>query len=105
MRTLRLLAPALVLLLATGCGTWGEDDDWPGQHRESFVITTGNPAGIYAVYGEELGNSIQERAGIEVEVLASGGSIENLHNLTRGRADLAFTAADAAADAVAGTRS
>jgi uncharacterized protein len=103
MRAPNLLALVLILLmLATGCTPWSAGEDWPGQQDESFVITTGNPAGIYAVYGEELGASIRDRAGVEVEVLASGGSIENLHNLITGRADLAFVAADAAADAAAG---
>lgn len=97
------LATALaVFLLVAGCSTWSEDDPWDGDHPDSLTITTGNPSGIYAAYGDELGSLMAEHSGMDVEILNSGGSLENLERLASGEADLAFSAADAAADAAEG---
>jgi uncharacterized protein len=97
----RLLAALLVAALVTACGTSGEVD-WPEDQRDTFVISTGNSTGVYAAYGERLGEVIEERTGVSVEVVPSGGSIDNLQHLAAGKADLAFSAVDAAADATAG---
>ncbi|WP_203337755.1 TAXI family TRAP transporter solute-binding subunit [Nocardioides limicola] len=98
---IRLLAGAMAVALLTSC-TGVVGDAWPEDGPDSLAISTGNPSGIYAIYGQELGAVIERRAGVSVTVLPSAGSIENLENLASGRADLAFSAADAAIDAVAG---
>jgi TRAP transporter TAXI family solute receptor len=94
-----VLAVLLTQLLASCSNT---ADPWQDVPQESFVISTGNPTGVYAEYGARLAEVIGQRSDVDVEVLASGGSVENLRNLADGRADLAFSAADAAADAAEG---
>lgn len=69
---------------------------------EALVISGGGTTGIYYSYGAELATVLSGRLGMASSVLETGGSIENLHNLTDGTAQLAFSAADAASDAVAG---
>lgn len=97
----RLLVASVVAVLLAGCG--GSDEaEWPEGERDTFVISTGNPSGVYSSYGAELGEIVERRTGVSVEVVSSGGSIDNLQNLAEGRADIAFSAVDAAADAAAG---
>lgn len=98
----KLATAFVVLLIVAGCGAWGAEDPWDGHHQDDLTITTGNPSGIYASYGEELGRLMAEHSGIDIEILNSGGSLENLERLASGEADLAFSAADAAADAAEG---
>ncbi len=101
--TLRRLvgAVALALTVALLAACTDEDTSWPAE-QDTIVIATGNPAGVYAGYGEQIGRAIERRTGAEVRVLPSGGSIDNLQHLAAGEADLAFSAVDAAADAAAG---
>jgi TRAP transporter TAXI family solute receptor len=49
-----------------------------------------------------VGDVLTQRHDVNVEVIESGGSVENLHRLADGSAQVAFSAADAVADAVAG---
>lgn len=93
MRT-RVVAVACAVLLL-GC-TGGADIDGP------VTVSGGGTTGIYFSYGGELANVIGDRFDIEADVLETGGSIENLHNLGEGKVHLAFSAADAAGDAAAG---
>jgi TRAP transporter TAXI family solute receptor len=69
---------------------------------EPVVIAGGGTTGIYYSYGGELAAALSSRFDVDAEALETGGSIENLQLLTAGTAQVAFSAADAAADAVAG---
>ncbi|WP_277207212.1 TAXI family TRAP transporter solute-binding subunit [Isoptericola croceus] len=101
----RLVAAVLSVLLPAallaGC-LGGESDPWDGQRPETLTIATGGTSGIYHGYGRALADVLSSRYGIEVEVLTTGGSVDNLHLLADGTADVAFSAADAVADAVDG---
>jgi TRAP transporter TAXI family solute receptor len=90
-----LVAAALV-----GC----TDDDhlWADGLPDELTIATGGTTGIYHGYGEALAEVLEGRYGIDVTVLETGGSVENLHLVDDGVADLAFTAADALEDAAVG---
>jgi TRAP transporter TAXI family solute receptor len=54
-----------------------------------IVLITGDPAGGFAVLGHAYKDRL-ERLGLQVELVESRGSIENLQHLQRGEADLAF---------------
>jgi hypothetical protein len=86
-----------------GClGGDGGRDDFSAAGLDSVVISGGGMTGIYFSYGGELGEVLAERYGVAAKVLETGGSIDNLRNLADGTAQLAFSTADAAADATAG---
>lgn len=103
-RPVRALAVATAAVVAmAGClGGDGGRDDFSAAGLDSVVISGGGMTGIYFSYGGELGEVLAERYGVEVKVLETGGSIDNLRNLADGTAQLAFSTADAAADATAG---
>jgi uncharacterized protein len=66
-------------------------------------IATGNKGGVYLPYGEDIAATIRERLPmLRVEVVQTQGSVENLWMVAGGTADVAFSLADASADAVRG---
>ncbi len=89
---------ALVVARVVG-GSGG--DPWEGARPDSLVVTTGGPSGIYHGYGDAVGDVLSQQD-VPVEILDSGGSVENLQRLADGTAQVGFSAADAVADAVAG---
>ncbi|MFC7404478.1 TAXI family TRAP transporter solute-binding subunit [Georgenia alba] len=97
----RRIVVALLALAAVapilGCDR-GENEELP----DPLVISAGSPSGIYHGYGERLGDEMASALDLEVEVLPTDGSVDNLQDLADGRADIAFSTVDAAADAVAG---
>lgn len=97
MRATRLALLSIMLVGVAGCA-----DDHPADWDEHVVISGGGMAGIYYGYGAELATAMSERLGVTAEVTETGGSIENLHDLAAGTSMVGFSAADAAADAVAG---
>ena len=88
-----LLVPVLLL---TGCGVFGGGDA-EGPHE----IAGGFPSGIYYGYGQELATAMGE-GGVEITVVETDGSVENLRRVGGGESLLGFAQADTAADAVAG---
>ncbi|WP_278236098.1 TAXI family TRAP transporter solute-binding subunit [Isoptericola sp. AK164] len=102
-RTIGAVTAAL-LALGTLAGCFGgEDSSWSGRLPDRLTIATGGTTGIYHGYGQALADVLAEQHGVEAEVLSTGGSVENLALLADGEAQLAFSAADAVADAVHGT--
>ena len=71
--------------------------------QQTVRLGTGPQGGVYRAYGTALGAAWQRRiTGLDVEVLTTAASVENLQMLGRGQLDLAFAQADVAADAAAG---
>ena len=74
-----------------------------GAPRGRIVIAAGGTTGVYYGYAKALASALEARdPGLRVDVLATSGSMENLRLVADGRATLAFTAADAAAEAALG---
>ncbi|MCW2904503.1 MAG: hypothetical protein JWO67_6768 [Streptosporangiaceae bacterium] len=94
--TALLLATALTAVTLTGCGNGGT----------RLSIATGGTTGVYYVYGGGLAKVISsDLKGVEASASATSASVDNLKLITSGRADIAFTLADTAADAVQGRES
>ncbi len=94
------LALALGLLLLAACGQGPVVDDPPGD----LVIAAGEPSGVYYRYGEGLARALSaDLAQTAVRARVTSGSVDNVVLLSRREAALAFSLADTAAEAVAGT--
>jgi TRAP transporter TAXI family solute receptor len=92
-------APLAVVGLA-GCG----DDDWATLPRTRLVLATGNRGGVFDRYGEALARVLTDRlTGVTVTTVRTDASVENARLVADGQADLGFSLADTAADAVRGT--
>jgi len=95
---MRVLLIGLVALALSGCVGHGA-----GAPRGRIVIAAGGTTGVYYGYAKALASALEARdPGLRVDVLATSGSMENLRLVADGRATLAFTAADAAAEAALG---
>jgi len=93
-----VLAGALTLALVACGGT--ASVPYP---RGPVEIATGGTQGVYYGYGQALADALgAELDGVDARVLATAGSVENLRRVAEGSSTVGFTAADAAADAVAG---
>lgn len=93
------LVPLGVVGLA-GCG----GDDWAALPRTRLVLATGNRGGVFDRYGEALARVLTDRlTGVTVTTLRTDASVENARLVADGEADLGFSLADTAADAVRGT--
>jgi TRAP transporter TAXI family solute receptor len=91
------------VLAAAGCfGGGGGQAVWSAAGLDSVTISGGGTTGIYYSYGGEFGTVLSDRYDLAADVLETAGSVENLENLAEGTAQVAFSAADAAADAAAG---
>ncbi|MEN5073826.1 TAXI family TRAP transporter solute-binding subunit [Isoptericola cucumis] len=95
-----VLAVVAVLVVVRSVNDRG-GDPWEGARPDSLVVTTGGTSGIYHGYGVAVGDVLSQEQ-VPVDVLDSGGSVENLQRVADGTAQLGFSAADAVADAVAG---
>lgn len=83
---MKLYPTAIFAALATACVPAAADP---------VTITTGVAGGTYHnQLGNNLGNILAEQ-GIEVELVTSAGSIENLERIADGDADIGFSQADA----------
>lgn len=96
------LAPLGLAGLAglTGCG----GDDWAVLPRTRLVLATGNRGGVFDRYGEALARVLTDRlTGVTVTTVRTDASVENARLVADREADLGFSLADTAADAVRGT--
>lgn len=73
-------------LLAAGVSLWLAGPPPP----KKIILATGVPGGAYDSYGQQYKAQL-EKMGLGVELVNSHGAIENLHLLTTGKADVAFT--------------
>ncbi len=90
------LAGACVAVGAAGCGS--------PFAQTRLRIATGGTLGVYYALGEALADAWQSTLGLATRpaVVSTAGSVANLALLSSGSVDVAFCAADAAADAAAG---
>ena len=64
-------------------------------------IAAGNTGGVYYVYGGAIARAVSAHLPrVEMTAEVTGGSVDNLHFLARGTADLGFALADTVADAL-----
>jgi TRAP transporter TAXI family solute receptor len=91
-----------VLAVACGAGLLGCGGPEPAQLDRDLVVSTGNPGGVYDVYGAALAQGLTARQARTVSARHSDGSVQNVRRVASGTADEAFTLADVAASAVAG---
>ncbi|MFE2099390.1 TAXI family TRAP transporter solute-binding subunit [Streptomyces sp. NPDC059468] len=62
----------------------------------TIVFSTGTPRGVYQEYGERLRNELaRDMPGLQVKLLNSAGSQENVERVATGKADFTIAAADA----------
>jgi TRAP transporter TAXI family solute receptor len=62
----------------------------------TIVFSTGTPRGVYQAYGERLRTELaKDMPGLEVKLLNSAGSQENVQRVATGQADFTIAAADA----------
>lgn len=70
--------------------------------QKPISIVTGTTGGVYFPLGGGLAQILQKHLGINANVEATAGSVENLFRLGKNQAEIAFTQTDAAWDAVHG---
>jgi TRAP transporter TAXI family solute receptor len=76
------------------------------QQGTRLSIATGGTTGVYYVYGGGYAKIVTSSLeGVEATASATSASVDNIKLVTAGRADVAFTLADTAADAVQGRES
>ena len=89
-----------VLLLPAGCAQGSDVDDPPTD----LVVAAGERSGVYYRYGEGLSQALsRDLPATTVRARVTSGSVDNVVLLDRREAALAFSLADTAAEAVAGT--
>lgn len=84
--TMALWLPALILCVLATMFVAKYVEAPPPTH---VVLATGSPGGAYASVGQRYAQALGKR-GIRVSLRPSDGSLENLHLLSTGEADLAF---------------
>jgi TRAP transporter TAXI family solute receptor len=105
-RPRRLIVAVLgVLALAAALPAYWISSRAAGSPSGQLRITSGATKGVYNSFATELANHLQAHDhSLRVSVQASTGSVENLTRIAAGVSDCGFTAGDAAALAIAGTR-
>ncbi|HEV2551562.1 MAG TPA: TAXI family TRAP transporter solute-binding subunit [Stellaceae bacterium] len=81
-----VVAPAVVLTTAAFAVAYHFVQPAPPGH---FVMATGAADGVYSYYGR-IYRDLMAREGIEVTLVETAGSIDNIDLLNRGKADVAF---------------
>lgn len=93
----RLLAAAVLAMTACTGGSSAE------RTPPAITIAAGEPSGVYLRYGEGLAAALSaDLPGTDVRVATTSGSVDNIERLVDGRAQIAFSLADTAAEAVPG---
>ena len=66
-----------------------------------YTLASGGPQGVYFPLAQSIA-AVAHKAGVEIRVLPSEGSKQNIAWLAEGRTDLALTQSDVASDAYGG---
>ena len=91
-----ILAAIMVVTLLAACGA---------KSATKMTMGTGGTAGTYYAFGGVLGQYIQNKAGIEVNVVSTDGSKANIESIDSGDYQLGTVQSDVMAYAWAGSRS
>jgi uncharacterized protein len=97
-------AAALLAIVLAACSRPGPGaSPGPGATERRLSIATGGTGGVYYVYGGALARVLsREVPGLEVTAEVTAASVENLHFVSDGSADLGFSLGDTAHDAAQG---
>ena len=111
-RSVRFLAPLLTLLLvtsacsapraATTASPAPSASATPNFEGRTLNIVTGGTGGVYIVYGAGLADVLSKKMKIAASAQQTTASVDNMKFIGQGKADLAFTLADTAYDAIKG---
>src|SRR5437870_4976370 len=109
----RILAPFLAtLLVAAACNAPRATSSatpvatgTPSFTGKTLNIVTGGTGAVYIVYGAGLAELLNKRLGTAASAQSTTASVDNMKLIRDGKADLAFTLADTAFDAVNGSGS
>ncbi|WP_113703567.1 TAXI family TRAP transporter solute-binding subunit [Nonomuraea lactucae] len=100
-RITTVLAAAVLAFGAAACGGGSG-----GGQGNRLSIATGGTTGVYYVYGGGLAKQLSASIpNTKATATVTSASVENIKLLASGKADIAFSQLDAAADAVNGTGS
>jgi TRAP transporter TAXI family solute receptor len=96
-------ALALLLSAAAFAACTGRSDRPSGAAQRRISIATGGTGGVYFILGGALARILsRDVPGLEATAEVTSASVENLHFVAQGSADVAFTLVDTAFDAVKG---
>jgi TRAP transporter TAXI family solute receptor len=96
---LGMAAAAAAAAVTPGCSRGRSDEPAPAGPAK---LATGNPGGVYQIYGDGLAKLVTEATGVQMSTIGTEGSVANLRMLARGTADIGFSLADSALDAYEG---
>src|SRR5438105_12328332 len=109
----RSVAPLVIaLLVATACNApraasspTPSATGTPSFTGKTLNIVTGGTGAVYIVYGAGLADVLNKRLGTAASAQSTTASVDNMKLIRDGKADVAFTLADTAFDAVNGSGS
>jgi TRAP transporter TAXI family solute receptor len=84
---------------STGASAGAKAPDFTGK---TLNIVTGGTGGVYIVYGAGLADMLTKRMKVSASAQTTPASVDNMKLIRDGKADLAFTLADTAYDAING---
>src|SRR5256884_9872351 len=107
---IRVVAPLVAaLLVAVACSTpraastpTRSATGTPSFAGKTLNIVTGGTGAVYIVYGAGLADVLNKRLGTAASAQSTTASVDNMKLIRDGKADVAFTLADTAYDAVNG---
>src|SRR5207245_23637 len=111
MKSSRILSVAMAALLvgaacqaprATSGGTTPPASAGPDFTGKTLNIATGGTGGVYIVYGAGLADMLSKKMKVAASPQTTPASVDNMKLIRDGKADLAFTLADTAFDAING---
>lgn len=111
-RVARILAPFVAAALVIACNAPRQSSESPSAspgasaspsfEGRSLNIVTGGTGGVYIVLGAGLADVLSKKMKISASAQQTTASVDNMKFIGQGKADIAFTLADTAFDAVKG---
>ena len=111
-RVARFLAPFVVAaMVAVACNAPRQSTTETGSPApsatpnfagQSVNVVTGGPGGVYIIYGAGLADLLTKQLKVNASAESTAASVANMQLIRDGKAQLAFTLADTAYDAVQG---